>query len=223
MRLASEARDHGRSENIRKPKVLDGDETKVALIEAAEYLFALHGLGGVSLRQIGAAAGSANTNAVGYHFGAKEALVEAIYHHRLPALDAQRRELLEAADQNGTGRECKTLLNVMWRPLFEQKSKRNQHSYARFLSTISRDGLSATRLTLDPLYPATYEAAERLRAIAGQQTAGLNDLRVRMQAFMIYGALEYIDETCPDDEAQAQRIYDETLRMAALALGAQGG
>lgn len=202
-----------------RKKTHESEETKAGLIEAAEFLFAHHGIEGVSLRQIGVAAGSLNTNVVGYHFGNKEALIEAIYHHRLPAMDARRRELLDAADRVDLGQDCKTLLRVMWLPLFEQKSVQNQHTYARFLASISRDGLSYTRQALDPLYPATNQVAERLRAFTGRGTTTLDDVRMRMQAFMIYGALEYIDQTCPDDEIASRQIFEETVSMGALALG----
>lgn len=207
-----------RSRSARK-RTHESEETRAGLIEAAEFLFAHHGIEGVSLRQIGVAAGSLNTNVVGYHFGNKEALIEAIYHHRLPAMDARRRELLDAADRIGLGQDCKTLLTVMWLPLFEQKSVQNQHTYTRFLASISRDGLGYTRQALDPLYPATNEVAERLRAFTGRGDTILDDVRMRMQAFMIYGALEYIDQTCPDDEKASRQIFEETVSMGALALG----
>lgn len=45
---------------------------------AAERLFATRGVASVSARQIGEAAGQGNTAAVGYHFGTKTGLVEAI-------------------------------------------------------------------------------------------------------------------------------------------------
>jgi AcrR family transcriptional regulator len=61
--------------------------TKEQIVRAAERLFAEHGLEGVSLRQIGAAAGNGNNSAVQYHFGSKEALVRAIFEYRLPRYD----------------------------------------------------------------------------------------------------------------------------------------
>ncbi len=72
-----------------------GLSPKHQLVLAAERLFALHGLDGVSLRQIGVAAGMANTSAVQYHFGTKDALVEAILLNRLEHL-SERRTLLAA-------------------------------------------------------------------------------------------------------------------------------
>ena len=51
--------------------------TVQAIIEAAERLFAKHGIDGVSMRQISQEAGSGNHFSVQYHFGDKKALAEA--------------------------------------------------------------------------------------------------------------------------------------------------
>ena len=64
--------------------------TKEQLVVAADRLIAEHGVDGVSMLQIGAAAGSGNKSAVQYHFGSKEQLVQAIFDHRLPRLIARR-------------------------------------------------------------------------------------------------------------------------------------
>ena len=63
------------------------------LVVAAERLFALHGIEGISLRQIAAEAGSGNNSAVHYHFGSKDRLIEAIFGHRLGQLTRERQLL----------------------------------------------------------------------------------------------------------------------------------
>ena len=57
------------------------------------------GLLGVSLRQIGAAAGNGNNSAVQYHFGTKDRLVQAVFEYRLPRL----RERRDRAGAGGVG------------------------------------------------------------------------------------------------------------------------
>lgn len=54
------------------------EATREAILDAAERLFAEHGVHTVSNRQISTAAGQGNTGAVGYHFGTKTDLVRAI-------------------------------------------------------------------------------------------------------------------------------------------------
>src|SRR3546814_11888057 len=68
------------------------------MLQAAEDCFGEHGIDAVSLRQIAIAAGQGNTAAVQYHFGSKEGLLEAIFQHRLPAIDPRRKALIETLD-----------------------------------------------------------------------------------------------------------------------------
>jgi AcrR family transcriptional regulator len=78
--------------------------TKEQIVCAAERLFARHGIDGVSMREIGTAAGNANKSAVQYHFGSKDQLIQAIFEYRLPRLHERRRllaALLEPADLRG--------------------------------------------------------------------------------------------------------------------------
>ena len=65
--------------------------TKEQIVLAAEALFAERGVEGVSLRQIGAAAGNGNNSAVQYHFGTKDRLVQSVFEYRLPRLRERRR------------------------------------------------------------------------------------------------------------------------------------
>jgi AcrR family transcriptional regulator len=55
-----------------------GDETRRRLVSSAEQLFSEHGVDGVSLRAINAAA-DVGPAAVHYHFGSKQGLVEGPY------------------------------------------------------------------------------------------------------------------------------------------------
>lgn len=79
-------------------------DTKQRLLDAAEHLFAAEGFHNTSLRAITGEAG-ANLAAVNYHFGSKEALLEAVFIRRLTPLNRVRHERLEsirvAARQSG--------------------------------------------------------------------------------------------------------------------------
>ena len=68
---------------------------KEQLILAAERLFSARGTEGVSLREIGLAAGNLNNSAVQYHFGSKDQLIGAIVAYRQPEILARRRSLME--------------------------------------------------------------------------------------------------------------------------------
>jgi AcrR family transcriptional regulator len=70
--------------------------TAARILDAAERLFARHGIEGASVRAITQAAG-ANIAAVHYHFGSKLDLVRALLEHRIREMDERRRPLLDAA------------------------------------------------------------------------------------------------------------------------------
>ncbi len=107
--------------------------TKEQIIRAAERLFAARGLDGVSLREIGAAAGNGNNSAVQYHFGSKDRLVQAIFEYRLPHLD-ERRKMLVAQRRPGDIRswvECYVL------PVLEQGEQAGSH-YLSFVAMLQQ-------------------------------------------------------------------------------------
>jgi len=74
------------------------EDTRLALIRAAEKLFAARGVDAVSLREVSSAAGQANNSSVAYHFGSREGLIDAIFErHSTPIQEryAAQIELLE--------------------------------------------------------------------------------------------------------------------------------
>jgi len=94
-------------------------DTRIRLIEVAERLFAERGVNGVSLREIGAAAGQRNTGAVRYHFGSKEGLLDAVFRHRMEPINERRLEMLDALDDDGRGRDLRGLAEALLYPLSE--------------------------------------------------------------------------------------------------------
>lgn len=64
-------------------------DTRLALMRAAEQLFAQQGVDRVSLREIAIAAGQRNVSAATYHFGSKRELIEAILErHSIPVQES---------------------------------------------------------------------------------------------------------------------------------------
>ena len=92
-----------------------GEQTRIRLVEAAERLFARRGYDGVTLADIRKAAGQHNSSVVGYYFGTKEGLLEAVFSHRLPALNSQREALL--AEMLRT-RETLSVRDLLWVIIF---------------------------------------------------------------------------------------------------------
>lgn len=70
------------------------ERTREQLILAGERLFARSGLDNVSLRQINTAAGQRNSSAAHYHFGSKDALIQAIHEYRGARVNERRNAML---------------------------------------------------------------------------------------------------------------------------------
>ena len=71
--------------------------TRAHLLAVAERLFAERGIDAVSLREINRVAGQANASALHYHFGSRDALIEAIVCWRMPPVDERRTAILGGA------------------------------------------------------------------------------------------------------------------------------
>lgn len=79
----------------------DPQVTKDRILDAAEALFAARGVEGASLRAVTRAAG-VNLAAIHYHYGSKEALLEAVIARRVGPINQarlKRLEMLEGAAQ----------------------------------------------------------------------------------------------------------------------------
>ena len=77
-------------------------DTHNRLLDAAEHLFAEHGIAATSLRAITSEA-PANLASIHYHFGSREALVEAVFARRLEPLNRERCRLLDLEEAAADG------------------------------------------------------------------------------------------------------------------------
>jgi AcrR family transcriptional regulator len=105
------------------------------LVLAAERLFAVQGIDGVSLRQISVESGSGNNSAVHYHFGSKDGLIEAIFRHRLPQLLHERRLLESQCDP----RDLRSRFGAHVLPVLHMAETPDNH-YVTFIEQMQRRG-----------------------------------------------------------------------------------
>ncbi|CAM5783808.1 hypothetical protein CCAE64S_01232 [Castellaniella caeni] len=80
--------------------------TRDAILDAAERLFAEQGHDKTSMRQITKTA-QVNLSAVNYHFGSKDALIEAVFQRRLDALNDERLRILDDLETQAGGQPLK--------------------------------------------------------------------------------------------------------------------
>jgi len=95
---------------------MSSDQTRKAILEAAERLYADHGFADVTLRDIVAAA-DVNLAAVNYHFGSKDELIAELFVSRSLATNRERLNELRRAEQQGCGRaEIDAILRALVGP-----------------------------------------------------------------------------------------------------------
>jgi AcrR family transcriptional regulator len=92
-------------------------DTRQQLILAAERLFADRGIEGVSLREINLAAKQRNTSAAHYHFGSKDALIDAIFEFRRSEIGKRRDEMLDELEHGGRSADPRALAEALVMPL----------------------------------------------------------------------------------------------------------
>ncbi|MEV0244966.1 TetR family transcriptional regulator [Nocardia sp. NPDC050712] len=171
---------------------------KAQILAAAERLFAEFGIDSVSLRQIAVAAGQRNTSAVAYHYGSKEALVEAVYVWRMTTVNAQRLARLTAL---GSDPEVTDLVRALVEPLAATLHERAGEPswYLRFIAetlwrpqfdpvinTMRRPEAESVRLVVAALARALDGLAreifdERMRLVAMLVITALADRERRLQ------------------------------------------
>jgi AcrR family transcriptional regulator len=82
---------------------MSSDQTKAAILTAAEKLWSERSFGEVTMRDIVSAAG-VNLAAVNYHFGSKDELLAELFVSRTTVLNRERFAELKAAEEAGGGR-----------------------------------------------------------------------------------------------------------------------
>lgn len=202
-----------------------GELTRVALIEAAEELFADNGIDNVSLRQIGEAIGSDNNAVVTYYFGSKAGLLKAIYEYRVPALEARRSELLKIAHDQGKAGDMLALLHALWAPIFEQRNTHGKPSYAGLLASLEHAPPLVSMIELSQQHPTTLELHDRLQHSAGNIDRALFWQRLRLTTMMMVATIQDTAKREGGEPAQSEidAAFADTLTMTAAALIAPPG
>lgn len=119
---------------LQNPQLAEAEvDSRTRMILVGEALFASNGIDGVSLRQVAAAAGQKNHNAVQYHFGTRDGLVQAIFDYRMAQMDRHRLEMLDLARAEHRLTDPRTIADIIFLPQLEVISAHGDFGYANFL------------------------------------------------------------------------------------------
>jgi AcrR family transcriptional regulator len=126
---------------------MSSDQTRTAILAAAERLYADRGFGDVTLRDIVAEAG-VNLAAVNYHFGSKDELIAELFVTRSIATNRERLNELKAAEAAGGGRaDIDVILRALVGPTLRGclGPERERSAAARFMIRASIESVPPIR------------------------------------------------------------------------------
>lgn len=108
-----------------------GRSAREHLMDAAERLVALHGYD-VPLRQITIEAGQRNNSAVTYHFGSRQALMEAVWDRRTSRVNAERDAMMDAMSAQARLGDLRALAEAHVLPMVHEIGGSLPSYWARF-------------------------------------------------------------------------------------------
>ena len=138
-----------------------GEESRTALLDAAERLFAIHGVETTSLRDIAIAAGQRNNSATQYHFVDREGLVAAVFTRRMDEINERRLQMIDDVDHNGQEGDIAALAAALMFPLIEYVTTHDGW-YGRFLLRTESDQFAKDVKNMLPAAVPVFEVMRRL-------------------------------------------------------------
>jgi AcrR family transcriptional regulator len=155
-----------------------GEESRTALLDAAERLFAIHGVETTSLRDIAIAAGQRNNSATQYHFVDREGLVAAVFTRRMDEINERRIQMISDVDRNGQDGDIVALASALMFPLIEYVTTHDGW-YGRFLLRTESDQFAKdVKNTLAAAVPV-FEVMRRLFVLLDGLPSRVRNARIQ--------------------------------------------
>lgn len=188
----------------------------MALIFAAERLFAEHGIAGVSLRQINQAANQKNISAAHYHFGSREGLALAVLQHRWLDLDSRRRAWLAADDRP---RDLRFYVEVMVETLAQELRPRPEgNHYLRFIHQYEQ--FQAGQEAARRMSPAGVEIYDGIEEMISDIPETIRQIRMRCLVAVVHGVLATAERQLETRELERADIPLITSNLVDMVVGA---
>jgi AcrR family transcriptional regulator len=202
-------------------------ETRTRILDAAEELFMLQGFGGTSMRLLTSKAG-VNLAAVNYHFGSKDALIEAVFRRRLDPMNVARIAALEALEANGTPDAdaiIRAFVGASLRML--EDAKGGGRNFIRLLGRTYTEPAKGIRHLIGQMYAPTMQ---RYKAALERALPQMPREELVWRMHFMFGTLAYtlaatdtvqlIAGSKPEDRYDARLLEDRLTAFLASGLTA---
>ncbi len=200
-------------------------ETRTRILDAAEELFMQHGFEGTSMRQLTTRA-AVNLAAVNYHFGSKDALIEAVFKRRLDPMNTERIAALDVLEKTGEPLASVEIIRAFVVPSLRliEDAKGGGRNFIRLLGRTYTEPAKPVRALIGQMYAPTMERYKRALERALPQMPP-DELVWRMH--FMFGTLAYtlaatdtvqLIAGCKPEDRYDARLLEERL-TAFLAAG----
>ena len=198
-------------------------ETRTRILDAAEELFMLHGFEGTSMRLLTAKAG-VNLAAVNYHFGSKDALIEALFRRRLDPMNVERIAELDRLEAGGNVTPEAIIRAFVGPSLRMVEDARHGRNFIRLLGRTYTEPAKAVRALIGQMYAP---AMERYKAALERALPQMPRDELVWRMHFMFGTLAYtlaatdtvqLIAGCKPEDRHDARLLEERL-TAFLAAG----
>jgi AcrR family transcriptional regulator len=203
-------------------------ETRTRILDAAEELFMQHGFEGSSMRALTTSAG-VNLAAVNYHFGSKDALIEAVFRRRLDPMNTERISALDELEKPGHMLAPEAIIRAFLGPSLRmiEDAKGGGRNFIRLLGRTYTDPAKDIRALIGQMYAPAMERYKNALERALPQMPR-EELVWRMH--FMFGTLAYtlaatdtvqlIAGCKPEDRYDARLLEDRLTAFLAAGLHA---
>lgn len=165
--------------------------TKQQILDAAEILFAEHGVEAVPLRRIIAEAG-VNQAAIHYHFGCREELVKAVFARRFDPLNRERMARLDELEARASGR-APTIEEILYAVVAPAFHVSQQTEAGRRFRRLAGRLLTERPGYLGPIFNELFSEVERrLDAVIRRALPDLPESECAWRKYMAIGSMVYV-------------------------------
>jgi AcrR family transcriptional regulator len=199
-------------------------ETRTRILDAAEELFMLHGFGGTSMRLLTSKAG-VNLAAVNYHFGSKDALIEAVFRRRLDPMNAERIAAIDRLEDLSAENIIRAYIGPSLRLI--EDAKGGSRNFIRLLGRTYTEPAKTIRQLIGQMYAPTMQ---RYKAALERALPQMPRDELVWRMHFMFGTLAYtlaatdtvqlIAGCKPEDRYDAKLLEDRLTAFLASGLNA---
>ncbi len=205
-------------------------ETRTRILDVAEELVMLHGFEGTSMRLLTSRA-DVNLAAVNYHFGSKDALIEALFRRKLDPMNTARIAELERLETEAKGRPLapEAVIRAFVGPSLRhmEDAKGGGRNFIRLLGRTYTEPTKPIRMLIGQLYAPTMQ---RYKAALERALPHMAREELVWRMHFMFGTLAYtlaatdtvqlIAGCKPEDRYDARLLEDRLTAFLAAGLNA---